>query len=94
LVFTQPEGSPIDPRADLRVWKEILVAADVRDVRLHDARHTAATILLFQGVDKRVVMDLMGWSSDAMLRRYQHVVDEMRVEAVRKSASYLYGKAN
>ncbi|WP_442937483.1 tyrosine-type recombinase/integrase [Nocardioides sp. URHA0020] len=84
----------MDPRADLREWKEILAEAGVRDVRLHDARHTAATILLVQGVDKRVVMDLMGWSSEAMLRRYQHVVDELRVEAVRKSTSYLYGTAN
>jgi integrase len=91
LVFTQPDGGPIDPRADLREWKEILVDAGVRDVRLHDARHTAATVLLVQGVDKRVVMDLMGWSSEAMLRRYQHVVDELRIDAVRRATTYLYG---
>lgn len=91
LVFTQADGAPVDPRADLREWKEILVEADVREVRLHDARHSAATILLVQGVDKRVVMELMGWSSEAMLRRYQHVVDELRREAIAKATAYLYG---
>ncbi len=58
LVFCQPNGRPLDPRADLRHWKRLLAAAGVRDARLHDARHTAATMLLVQGVDPRTVMDL------------------------------------
>jgi len=93
LVFTQPNGRPVDPRADLREWKAILDDPGVREVRLHDARHTAATMLLVQGVDKRVVMDLMGWSSDAMLRRYQHVLDELRLDAVQRATGALYGDA-
>ena len=63
LVFCQPNGRPLDPRADLRDWKCLLAAAGVRDARLHDARHTAATMLLVQGVDPRTVMDLLGWSN-------------------------------
>lgn len=85
------KAAPVDPRADLREWKELLVEANVREVRLHDARHSAATIPLVQGVDKRVVMELMGWSSEAMLRRYQHVVDELRRDAIAKATAYLYG---
>ena len=49
-VFTQPNGKPIDPRADHAEWKAVLAAAGVRDARLHDARHTAATMLLVLGV--------------------------------------------
>jgi integrase len=44
LVFAQVNGSPIDPSADHREWKALLRAAGVRTVRLHDARHTAATL--------------------------------------------------
>lgn len=84
LVFCQANGRPLDPRADLRDWKRLLTAAGVRDARLHDARHTAATMLLVQGVDPRTVMDLLGWSNITMTRRYQHVVDELRVEAARR----------
>ena len=50
----------------------------MRDGRLHDARHTAATVLLVLGVPERTVMGIMGWSSTAMAARYQHVTDPIR----------------
>jgi integrase len=67
LVFCQPTGRPIDPRADWASWKALLADAGVRDARLHDARHTAATLLLVQGVNARTVMDIMGWTEARML---------------------------
>jgi integrase len=90
-VFSGPTGRPIDPRADLRQWKTLLATAGVRDARLHDARHTAATMLLVQGVDSRTVMDLLGWSHITMTHRYQHVVDELRTEATARVAALLWG---
>jgi integrase len=54
--------------------------AGVRDARLHDARHTAATVLLVLGVPERSVMQTMGWSTTAMAARYQHVTDPIRRE--------------
>ena len=50
----------------------------MRDGWLHDARHTAATVLLVLGVPERTVMGIMGWSSTAMAARYQHVTDPIR----------------
>lgn len=38
----------------------------LRDGRLHDARHTAATVLLVLEVPERTVMAIMGWSSTSM----------------------------
>jgi integrase len=52
-VFTRPNGKPIDPRADHDAWKRLLKEAGVRDARLHDARHMAATMLLVLGVPTR-----------------------------------------
>jgi integrase len=49
LVFVQPNGHPIDPRADHRAWQDLLSQAGVRAARLHDARHTMASLLLAQG---------------------------------------------
>lgn len=77
-VFAQPTGKPTDPRADYGEWKELLTAAGVREARLHDARHTAATMLLVLGVAERAVMDVMGWSKIDMAQRYMHVPDELR----------------
>ncbi|MEU7314442.1 site-specific integrase [Streptomyces sp. NPDC007083] len=73
FVFTSPFGEPLVPSTDYDVWKQLLTDAKVRDGRLHDARHTAATVLLILGVPERVVMQIMGWSSTAMAARYQHV---------------------
>lgn len=72
-VFTSPFGWPLVPSTDYDTWKRLLSDATVRDGRLHDARHTAATVLLIIGVPERVVMQIMGWSSTAMAARYQHV---------------------
>jgi len=72
-LFATPTGGPLNPRTDWTDWKKLLVAAGVRDGRLHDARHTAATVLLLLGVPERAVMGVMGWSNTAMAARYQHV---------------------
>lgn len=90
-MFTQPNGKPLDPRADHDEWKALLADAGVRDARLHDARHTAATVLLLLGVDARVVMDVLGWSNLNMAERYMHVVGTMREEVGQLLNAFLWG---
>lgn len=63
LVWTQLDGGPIDPRADWAAWRRLCDAAGVPRLRLHDARHTAATLLLVQGIPARVVMGILGHST-------------------------------
>jgi integrase len=76
-VFTNQLGGPTHIRVDHDTWKALLKRAGVRDARLHDARHTAATMLLVLGVPQRAVMDVMGWSEASMAGRYQHVTSEI-----------------
>jgi integrase len=76
-VFTQPTGRPIDPRADHDEWKALLADARVRDARLHDARHTAATMLLILRVSLPAIMEIMGWGDAAVAKRYVHVPTEL-----------------
>jgi integrase len=90
LVFCQRNGNALQASADWRAWKAFLKAAGVPEVRVHDARHTAATLLLLMGVDGRVVMDMMGWSVASMLKRYQHVLDEMKVDAAQRLSDALW----
>jgi integrase len=77
-VFADPTGQPINPRTDYTEWKRLLKEAGLREARLHDARHTAATVLLVLRQPTPTVMSLMGWSSESMAARYQHVTDVMR----------------
>lgn len=83
-LFATETGRGTSPRTDYDDWKELLEDAKVRDGRLHDARHTAATVLLILGVSERAVMGLMGWSSTAMAARYQHMVDTVRSNIARQ----------
>lgn len=89
-MFAQPDGRPIDPRSDWEEWKNLLIAAHVRDGRLHDARHTAATVLLVLGVPTRAVEYFMGWSNGTMARRYQHVVEALKRDIADQINGYLW----
>jgi len=83
-VLTSPTDEPLKYHTDFREWKRLLRHAGLREARLHDARHTAATVLLLLGVPARTVMSLMGWSSAEMAARYQHVTDTIRQEVARQ----------
>ncbi len=66
LVFAQLDGRPLGPRSDHREWQVILRKAGIVPHRLHDARHTAATLLLEQGVDITVVAEIIGHSQTSL----------------------------
>lgn len=83
-LFATEVGEPINPRTDWDEWKRLLRRARIRDGRLHDARHTAATVLLLLGVSERTIMGVMGWSNTAMTHRYAHIVDPIRRDTARR----------
>jgi integrase len=92
FVFARPNGRPIGARSDWEAWKRLLQQAGVRDARLHDARHTAATLLLQQGVAPRVAMQLLGHSQISMTMHYTHVVPELAQDAASRMAQALWGE--
>lgn len=89
-LFTTPTGKPVNPRTDYAEWKRLLKLAGLRDGRLHDARHTAATVLLVLGVPERAVMGIMGWSNSSMAARYQHVTHQVRRDIATKIDDLLW----
>jgi integrase len=89
-VFAKPDGRPLSPNTDYHEWKELLKEAGLRDARLHDARHTAATVLLILGVPTPTAMAIMGWSSAGMAKRYQHLIDSIRRDVARQVGGLLW----
>jgi integrase len=63
LVFPGSEGKPLASRWDYEQWHRALDAAGVTKRRLHDARHTCATLLLEQGLDIEVIRYWLGHAS-------------------------------
>lgn len=92
FVWCQTNGRPIGNHADWEEWKALLKAASVREVRVHDARHTAATLLLAQGVDQRVVMEILGHSQISMTSKYTHVLPQVMTDAAERIGQALWGE--
>jgi len=92
FVWCQPNGRPIGSHADWDEWHALLKAAGIRRVRVHDARHTAATLLLAQGVDQRVVMEILGHSQISMTSKYAHVLPEVMADAAERIGRALWGE--
>jgi site-specific recombinase XerD len=60
LVFCQWNGMPLDPRRDWQERADILKAAGLPHHRVHPMRHSAATLMLHDGVDVSIVQEMLG----------------------------------
>jgi integrase len=90
FVFTTGIGTPLEPRNLDRAYSQILKMAKLPRVRIHDLRHTAASLLLCQGVHPRVVMELLGHSQIAVtMNTYSHVVPALRRDAAEQMEAIL-----
>ena len=82
LVFTSPIGTALDSRNVTREFHVLLEAAGLPSIRFHDLRHTAATLLLAQGVDPRTIMETLGHSQICLtLNTYGHVLPALQADA-------------
>jgi len=78
IVFTTQLGTPIHPRNHYRAFQSLTASASLRRVRLHDLRHTAASLMLAQGIAPRVVMEILGHSQISItMNTYTHVDPEL-----------------
>jgi integrase len=83
LVFANTIGKPLDRGAVLSRWfRPLLATAGLPRIRFHDLRHTAATLLLTQGVHVKVVSEMLGHSSIGLtLDTYSHVLPDLQQQA-------------
>jgi integrase len=82
----------LEPRNLDRAHSDILLVTGLPRVRIHDLRHTAATLLLVQGVHPRVVQGLLGHASIAItMNTYSHVVPALRKDAADQMDAALKG---
>ena len=92
-VFTIESGQPIHPQQVSRLFRQAIEPAAVPKIRLHDLRHTAATLARQAGVPIEVISQWLGHSSTAMtFNIYSHVLPEMQDDALARVEAALSGR--
>jgi integrase len=82
LVFTTSKGTPVDvSNFTYRSFRPLLQRAGLPQIRMHDLRHTCATLLLTQNVNPKKVQELLGHANIAeTMDTYSHVLPNMQDE--------------
>lgn len=83
-MFTDGRGEPIHPHAISQTFERIARRAGVPVIRLHDLRHTHATLLIVAGVTVKVVSERLGHATSGYtIETYQHLLPGMQAQAAR-----------
>lgn len=83
-VVSNEIGDAYSPAVLSRYWRDMLVRVGMRHIRLHDARHTCATLMHLQGVPVSVIAAWIGHADASLtMRLYAHSQDD----ALRRAAS-------
>ncbi len=84
-IFCSSVGTPIEPRNLVREFKVLLVKANLPNIRFHDLRHTAASMMLMNGMPVIKIARQLGHAKPSTtLDIYGHLIPGMDVEAVEK----------
>jgi integrase len=82
LVFRREDGSPVHPHSLSQAFEVLVKSSGLPRIRLHDLRHSHASIALRAGVPVKVVSERLGHEDPAFtLKQYAHVIPGMQAEA-------------
>lgn len=85
LIFCHADGQPFLPNTVTHYWEKLVKRLSLGHIRLHDARHTHASLMLKQGVHPKIVQERLGHSSITVtFDTYSHVVPGLQQAAARK----------
>jgi len=94
LVFAAATGSPIHPDNLDRDFVRLVKRAGVKRIRIHDVRHSFATLAGQLGIPIKVISESLGHADvSTTLRTYTHVQPTQRVELADKVGAALFGSA-
>src|SRR5262249_28171811 len=75
-------------------WIRVRKAAKLPDVRMHDLRHTYASVLVSAGLSLPVIGSLLGHSTPVTTHRYAHLTDDPLRQATERASAIITGKAS
>ncbi len=84
-LFSRPDGKPLLPDRITVAWRKLAHRCGLKSIRLHDARHTHASLMLKQGVHPKIVQERLGHASiQVTLDTYLHVAPGPQQAAANK----------
>jgi integrase len=93
LVFAHPDGQPIHPDVFSQTFDRRVRSLDVPRIRLHDLRHSHATLMLAAGVPVKVVSERLGHATPAFTQSvYQHVMPGMQADAAAAFSAQVFAR--
>ena len=94
FLFVDELGHPYRPETLSRNFTRLARKAGLRVIRLHDTRHTAASLMLAAGESPKVVAEILGHSSPTItMNIYQHLMPGMSEQAGARLTGMLAGTA-
>lgn len=95
LVFCEPDGGHLNPPAISKEFAKLGNSAGLPRIRLHDLRHTHATIALQAGIHPKIVSERLGHATIAMtLDVYSHAIPSLQKEAAARIAQLVFKSAS
>lgn len=93
-LFVREDGQPLSPESISQKFERLCKRVGVPVIRLHDCRHTAATLMLEDGTPVKVAAEMLGHSNPAITQAiYQHVLPGMTESAGERLSGRLLGGA-
>ncbi|EDN9946183.1 tyrosine-type recombinase/integrase [Listeria monocytogenes] len=87
LIFSHDDGTPFTPASVTRMFNRFLEKEENNDltkISFHDLRHSAASFLLEQGINVKVIQNILGHSDiKVTLNTYAHITEDGYSEAAK-----------
>jgi integrase len=91
LVFKAENGEALDPESISRYFPQAVRKAMLPQIRLHDLRHTHATLALQAGVHPKVVSKRLGHTAVSItLDTYSHAIPDIQEEEAKRIAGLVF----
>jgi integrase len=92
-VWVFPAAGGDGHRRDVKdSWAAVCRAADINGARLHDLRHTYASVLASAGLSLPIIGSLLGHTSPSTTARYAHLLDDPLRRATEQASAVITGK--
>ena len=90
FVFTKPDGSPLDPEKVTKAFAKVAKEAGFSGIRLHDLRHSHASLMLKAGASPKAISERLGHASISItMDVYAHLLPGIQEEAAQRFSDLL-----